>query len=457
MHLLACGVLGLFIAKCAAETKVSKLASTLDKLKTAQTTPQQLSRQQQKTRKQAYTCAPESFKSSVNLTFCPNLTGYRDIQTLEACRDFCCGNITCGVWEWCPESPGGCAHWASARCHTGPAPDPTQGACPYAAHWIGQTRVHLPHPPSPGPSPGPGPGPNPSPPPSPPSPQPAARRKQGFSGFLGKDFSCDDASFLGLSDSWWYTWTPNTNQYSKCNHVQPSKLGHEFVPMVIGLGLASKDNNSHFLKEWAASNAHYLLGYNEPDYGNGHNHPHMCHPADAARDWPNVTALAKLAGLSLVSPAVSTTGLDDTGRSQWLDEFYGNCSTVVPDCNVSSIEYVAFHDYNGDAKRLVGRAEGMAKRYGKPVWITEFGINKWARIVNGKCENCNITRAMEDQYMQEVLPLLDASPAVHRYAWFTARDKPTPGIAMGNLLVSDNPVPTLTSTGAIYKAHAQKP
>ena len=51
--------------------------------------------------------------------------------------------------------------------------------------------------------------------------------------------------------------------------------------------------SSHFASEWASRNAHYLLGYNEPDYGNGHNHPHMCSPAAAAADWPNLQASAR--------------------------------------------------------------------------------------------------------------------------------------------------------------------
>lgn len=42
--------------------------------------------------------------------------------------------------------------------------------------------------------------------------------------------------------------------------------------------------------------------------------------------------------------------------------------------------YMAFHDYNGNVSRIIQRAEGLMARYKKPVWITEFAINKWARI-----------------------------------------------------------------------------
>ena len=52
---------------------------------------------------------------------------------------------------------------------------------------------------------------------------------------------------------------------------------------------------------------------------------------------------------------------------------------------------------------------GARKRYGKRIWITEFAVlgKPWAGIPQA-------TRAQEDAYMQEVLPLLDASDDVFR-------------------------------------------
>ena len=144
-----------------------------------------------------------------------------------------------------------------------------------------------------------------------------------------------------------------------------------------GIGQLDSGLTHHFQTEWAAANAHFLLGYNEPDpvrervfcdafshskssfyrdrlrtnivrenskqdvclQGNGHNHPHMVSPALAAKDWVKVQAAATLMELKLVSPAVSTTGLDDRGVSPWLDQFFGNCS-LTPGCDTSQIECV---------------------------------------------------------------------------------------------------------------------
>ena len=63
-------------------------------------------------------------------------------------------------------------------------------------------------------------------------------------------------------------------------------------------------------------------------------------PAAAAVDWVLVQNAADQLGLGLVSPAVSTTGLDDNGVSPWFDQFFGNCS-VVKGCNTSKIDYMS--------------------------------------------------------------------------------------------------------------------
>merc|ERR1719329_996683 len=97
---------------------------------------------------------------------------------------------------------------------------------------------------------------------------------------------------------------------------------------------------------WKDNNVRFILGYNEPDYGNGHNHPQMADPADAAKDWPSLQRLAASFDppLTLVAPGVSSEGpdaWDDDGRSLWLHAFLGNCTHVVPDCDPSLIKYIA--------------------------------------------------------------------------------------------------------------------
>jgi hypothetical protein len=57
-----------------------------------------------------------TFKTSVNLTFCVGgLTGHKEITSQQGCRERCCSDPACGMYEWCPNDSNGCAHWASAR------------------------------------------------------------------------------------------------------------------------------------------------------------------------------------------------------------------------------------------------------------------------------------------------------------------------------------------------------
>jgi len=206
-------------------------------------------------------------------------------------------------------------------------------------------------------------------------------------------------------------------------------------------------NSHHYVQEWASANARYLLGYNEPDYGNGKNHPHMCSPADAAKDWPLVQAVAAQFNppLILVAPAVSSSGpdaWDEDGASQWLDYFFGNCTHKVPECDPSLIKYIAMHDYQGDVAKLQRRLEGASKRYGgRKIWLTEFGHLKYGSPP---------PRDTQDAYLKEVLPMLDESEAVFRYAWFTARNAPNNMNGGSNLLPYDSTSTVPTSTGKIY-------
>jgi len=97
--------------------------------------------------------------------------------------------------------------------------------------------------------------------------------------------------------------------------------------------------------------------------------------------------------------------------SPWLDQFFGNC-TEIKGCDPDKIKYVAFHDYDGDADTVMKRAEGSAKKYERPIWLTEFSV--------GSCEH----RPAQDAFAKQLLPQLEASDAVFRYAWYSTRNYP---------------------------------
>jgi len=317
--------------------------------------------------------------------------------------------------------------------------------CESKTHWVGGSKAKAPPSPSPAPTPG------------------LVTRKRGFSGFLG-NFTCQDAALLNLQDSWHYNWLGNTaTQGNRCDGQDVSS---EFVPMVAGVKCPGYEegectaaletaidrlNTDEVRSNWKKANARFLLGYNEPDAGNGkHNHPHEVSPADAAAAWPKVQALAASMNppLTLVSPSVASgqeSGgkdcWDENGRSTWMDDFFGNCTHVVKDCDPSLIEYIGMHDYHGSVEALQRKVDGAANRYGRKVWLTEIAITLWGNPPD---------MAAQSAYMEDLLPYLDTSENVFRYAWFSARNAPNEQNGGSNLLATDGSA-TVTSIGKIYR------
>jgi hypothetical protein len=122
-------------------------------------------------------CMP--FLSSLNNTNCnkSNFKREKSAETsVEACRNWCCNaNSSCNAWEWHANAGG--------QCYISPLMIDPLGCKPMSdtLQWIGESR-------------------KPAPPPVPPAP--AVARKRGYSGFLGANFTCEDAQALNLKDSW---------------------------------------------------------------------------------------------------------------------------------------------------------------------------------------------------------------------------------------------------------------
>lgn len=256
--------------------------------------------------------------------------------------------------------------------------------------------------------------------------------------------TCYDAAALGLTGSWFYNWLPQPYFGKACDHHHQAA---EFVPTITSVGLAEEImKEERFTKYWVASGVTHLLGYNEPD---GYNSNAVSStPAAAAADWVHVQDLAAKFNppLVLVSPAVvsgvhNDGGYNSDGVSSWMDEFFGNCTHVVAKCDPSLIKYIAMHDYHGDISSLMQRIQGARARYGRKIWITELAILKFGQPPS---------RSVMNAFMKEVLPLLDASDDVARYAWLASRNPPNEMNGGSNLLPFDSLSLQPTSTGIIY-------
>jgi hypothetical protein len=214
---------------------------------------------------------------------------------------------------------------------------------------------------------------------------------------------------------WWYDWS---------NKGAAPPAGIEFVPMIWG---------SASLAGPVPAGSRFLLGFNEPNFKAQSN----LTPQQAAADWPKVEALAKAAGILLVSPAVNFCGSASnpggcsdpavTDPYTWLKDFFAACSGC-------QVDYVAAHWYNCDLPSLRAYLEGNVStggglqgfvQFGKPIWLTEF--------------SCDGSHSVADQkaYMQAAVPYLESNPHVFRYSWFSAGPIPNAQLTTANGSLTD--------------------
>ncbi|XP_063412054.1 uncharacterized protein LOC134694878 [Mytilus trossulus] len=205
-----------------------------------------------------------------------------------------------------------------------------------------------------------------------------ASRKKGVGIVRSKHYECsDEGNFNNVH--WWYDWQQSPD-FMHSHHHCPADVRAGYVPMV---------NGKHFDRGINISaNAHYLLGFNDPDRRDQAN----LSASQAAVMWKELEANA--VGKILVGPAVSS--LD------WLQQF-------MQQCHNCRIDHVAVHIFNCNANEIMRLLKQAWDRFEKPIWLTEFA--------------CPHTTSANDQLrlMREILPLLESAPYVYRYAWFASR------------------------------------
>merc|ERR1712039_1112839 len=76
----------------------------------------------------------------------------------------------------------------------------------------------------------------------------------------------------------------------------------------------------------------------------------------------------------------------------------------------------------GNADDIIKKATGAAKKYGRKVWLTEFSVG------SGK------HRVAQDAFLKQVVPALEDSDSVFRYAWYSTRNAPDTWVAESSLL-----------------------
>jgi len=212
------------------------------------------------------------------------------------------------------------------------------------------------------------------------------KRGLGFNNLL-----TEDVESLSPGLSWAYNW----GHSGSGNDVAFNTYNIEFIPMAWnGINKTTVRNllNNH-------PEIKYILGFNEPNFKEQAN----LSPTVAASKWKDIEEIADEYGLTIVGPAVNySPDAPYQDPLKWYDEFFAAC----PDCRV---DHIAVHFYMPAASAIKSNIEKF-KKYGKPIWLTEFCA--WEG---------NTTAASQQRFLFETIDYLENEPAVYRYAWFKER------------------------------------
>ena len=221
--------------------------------------------------------------------------------------------------------------------------------------------------------------------------------------------TADDLEALSEGVSWYYNWYHQPEGTAINNY---ETYGFDYVPMAW-----TSNFNKQAMHDFLSThpNVKYILGWNEPNFKEQAN----LTPSQAAAMWPQIEELADEFDLEIVGPAVnycgncvSENGTTYTDPIKYLDDFF----TACVDCRV---DHIAIHCYMSNVGALQWYV-GQFKKYGKPIWLTEFA--SW--------ENSNITLQEQKNFLVGAVDYLENDPDVFRYAWFTGRFTGSPFIGI---------------------------
>jgi len=209
--------------------------------------------------------------------------------------------------------------------------------------------------------------------------------------------SIADMNTASKGISWWYNWAAQPDAALRTSY---SGYNVDFTPMAWNAS-GTSGVNSYVSQD---DKVKYLLGFNEPNFKAQANMT----PSQAAASWPQLQAIADQYNLKLVSPAVNYCGdcVSENGTVynnpfKWLDDFF----TACVGCRV---DYIALHWYGGG--NSMSSYINDARKYGKPIWITEYA--NW---------ESGVTAQGQKSYLAGTTNFLERDPDVFRYSWFIGR------------------------------------
>jgi hypothetical protein len=233
-----------------------------------------------------------------------------------------------------------------------------------------------------------------------------------------------DMEALSVGTSWWYNWWHRPDASNSIIDVY-TDFGMEFVPQAWN-GSFNEAAMRAYLDNHP--DVKYIMGFNEPNFRNQAN----MSPAVVAVQWHRIESIADDYNLKIVGPALNySPDAPYQNPFSWMDAWLEACD-AIGGCR---FDFVNVHSYMSTVSALTWYL-GEWKRYGKPIWLTEFCA--WDGI------ETSATPQYQKNFMLEALPILDNDPDIYRYAWFVARSN---GIPYNSLLAGSG---VLTELGLIY-------
>jgi hypothetical protein len=140
-------------------------------------------------------------------------------------------------------------------------------------------------------------------------------------------------------------------------------------------------------------------------------------------------------GLRLGSPGAAHPD------KEWMQEFMAKAKEKK-----YRVDFVCVHWYwHPNPGDFLGKLRAVHKLYNLPIWITEFAVADWDTTP----EKPN--RFSEDEvaaFLQKVLPELEKTPWIERYAWFPSGPN-FPALSSSALFDKDG---KLSKVGKVYAA-----
>ena len=255
--------------------------------------------------------------------------------------------------------------------------------------------------------------------------------------------------------TWYYNWSVNP--------LSGASKETEYVPMIWG---NAKENSSGDRKkewEWIQNkewqNYRYLLMFNEPDFKDQANMT----PEQAVQSWKNIQPIVENEKVDVSSPVVAIPTVfyeDENNDYHTIGGWFGKYNELMTEEKYND-EFTAVHfyfDYPGEW--ILDIFKKIHEKTGKKLWITEWGVAQWSQVQNfdwvGGPDEGNWQREMITKFVKEILPILDKTDYIERYAWFPFDGSNVEkfGNGAGGLFFNTESDPLykkLTSVGKVYK------